>query len=219
MLGDSHAVCCAYVINDIADKNAISTAFYVMSGLDPFCKVPPRAEQRRVFRLPPELQLEVDRTLMRYLAEWEPKVVMISCRWEQVGVVQAAQFLGWLSDHEIRVLLLEDPPYLDMPEESNAMKVALYSGMKYSGGRQYWPIKNFSTNDVAHKLARQFQNVDVIPIYDIYANGKSALLFDDRECVYRDNDHLTLYGVRLAVEPIEKAVLQATSEGRHDASK
>jgi hypothetical protein len=99
------------------------------------------------------------------------------------------------------------------------MKEALYAGMKYTGGRQYWPISNFATNEVAHKLAGQFENVEMIPVYDIYANGKTALLFDNHEVVYRDDDHLTINGVRLAMALIEKAILKATARTEHETSK
>lgn len=212
LLGDSHAVCCAHIIDEIAERNRISTAFYAMSGSDPFCKIPPRAEQRRARLLSPDLQLEVDETLLKYLAEWQPRVVVISCRWEHVDEKQAHQFLEWLSEQQIRVLLLEDPPYIAIPQDRNAMKIALYSGMRYTGGRKYWPVKNSSTNDIAHRFAGKFQNVDIIPVQNVYMSGQSALLFDDRDVVYDDDDHLTISGVRLAVVPMEEAIVQATAE-------
>lgn len=214
MLGDSHGVCAAKVIDEIAERNGISTAFYVMSGLDPFCKIPPVAESRREFRLPPEIQRDVDESMLRHLDKWKPRTVLICCRWNAVNQEQAHHLMECLQERQIRVLLLEGPPFLDIPEGAIAMKTAIYSGMKYTGGLQYWPAKETDTNTIAHKLADRFENVEVIPICDLYLKGDSVLLFNGRECVFRDYNHMTAEGYRIAAERINKAIVHQYADSK-----
>ena len=60
-------------------------------------------------------------------------------------------------------------------------------------------------------MASSYPHVSVISVYENYLDEQSALLFDDRECVYVDDDHLTSYGAKLATPQIEQAVVDATA--------
>ena len=210
LLGDSHAIMWADAINDITQKHDISTAFYAMSGRDPFCEIPPEGRPRNVSVLPPEMSLEVDQTMLEKLSEWKPKVVLISCFWDRIDEQQSTQLIEWLEDHGIRALLIEDPPHLAGFDAQNAMQFAIWRGMVYTGQRQYWPAEKKSPNTLVHRIAERFPHVGVVSVHKTYENDKHALLFDDRQCVYVDNDHLTNYGAKLASGAIESAILTAT---------
>ena len=58
-------------------------------------------------------------------------------------------------------------------------------------------------------LIANYENFDLIPVYDLFANGSDVLILDGRNIVYVDDDHLTTYGARLAAPRIEQAISRA----------
>ncbi|MDC3223573.1 acyltransferase [Mariniblastus sp.] len=207
LLGDSHGVGWGDCLNAIASKHDISSAIYCITGITPFCNIPPRGIGRQRESLEAEVQLEVDKSMLKYISAWHPKVVVIACRWEWVDEQTAYYLFDWLLQKNIRVLLIEDYPYLDMPNGQEALQTALASGFRFSGERQYWPIGKFS-NEIPQRISQKYINVDSIKVAENYVNGNSVLLFDGREPVYRDDDHLTDFGAKVSLPLLEEVILE-----------
>ena len=212
VLGDSHAVMWAETLNTVAAQQETSVAFYAMSGRDPFCQIPPTAKARNANNLVGEINREVDETMIAFLSEWKPTAVIISCFWNRIEEGDTDAFLKWLRQRNIRVFLVEDPPNLDMLRGRNALQFAAWHGVKYTGDRHYWRIKQNSPNKLAHRLAAKYDHVSLIPTYNNYANGDKTLLIDDRDCVYVDSDHLTNFGASLSTADFTKTIISITSQ-------
>jgi peptidoglycan/LPS O-acetylase OafA/YrhL len=206
LLGDSHALMWAHVVNTVCEKHNVSAAFYAMSGRDPFCRIPPDGAQRNVSILAKSVAQEVDEQMLRWISIWKPRKIFISCFWERINEAQTEPLLDWLFAQNIEVYLIEDPPHLDMFDGQNALQVALWRGLKYNGQRQYWPVSRNKPNQTVHNLIGLHNNVKLISVYQHFLHDNEGLLVDGRECLYVDDDHLTSHGAMHAFSLIEAAV-------------
>lgn len=206
LLGDSHALMWAHVVNAVCKKHNVSTAFYAMSGRDPFCTIPPDGTHRNVSLLSTSIALEVDEQMLKWLSKWKPRMVLISCFWDRINEAQARPLLDWLTAQNTQVFLIEDPPHIDVFDGQSALQVAIWRGLKFNGERQYWPVSFKEPNRTVHYIAELRTDVKLIPVYHNYLRDHKGLLVDGRDCLYVDDDHLTSHGAMHAFSLIEAAV-------------
>ena len=63
---------------------------------------------------------------------------------------------------------------------------------------------------IIRELARRYQHVEVLPLHDLYAlDSKRAVVVENRNLVYYDDDHLSSYGAGKATERIKHALGKA----------
>lgn len=209
VLGDSHGLMWSGTLSKIAKEEGITTAFFSMGGVSPFLSVPPMTGQSSD-RLTAEEKFEFDQARLRCISDWKPKVVVISCYWDIIESGETAELLKFLENYSGKVLLLEDPPVLDIGDNQNAMQVACFKGLlPVDGQKQYFETQDGDGQALLDSLPKRHHNVSIVRVRDLYANESEALLMDGKQVVYIDNDHLTEFGASLAIPRIQPAIRDA----------
>lgn len=209
VLGDSHGLMWSETLRKIAREEGVTTAFFSMGGISPFLSIPPLTSQSSE-RLTAEEKLEFDRARLRCISDWKPKVVVISCYWDTIESGETTELLKFLETYSGKVLLLEDPPVLNMGDNQNAMQVAYFKGLlPVAGQKQYLDSVDGDGQAVLNSLPKRHHNVSVVRVRDLYQSESGALLMDGKRIVYIDNDHLTEFGASLAIPRLRPAIRKA----------
>jgi peptidoglycan/LPS O-acetylase OafA/YrhL len=213
VLGDSHGCMWAPAIRDVTERRAITTSFQTTGGTQPFIDLP-------AGRLWPNDSFttrdknEFDKARMAWIARWKPDLVIIGAMWCTSTESDAAPLLEFLESHAGHVLLVEQPPELDIVNRRSVMQWLCYQGVRPRDGvRHYLPAGNTEANErgrtALRNLAKRYRNVTVMPTHDLYtggADGHEALVLDGKNVVYFDDDHLTDYGAQLAAPRFEAVI-------------
>jgi len=213
VLGDSHGCMWASAIRTVIETRGITTSFQVAVGIKPFIDLPiGRCRQYSPFT--PQENIDFDKARMAWIARWKPDLVIIGSRWSLSLESDAAPLLEFLESHAGHVLLVEQPPELDLGEGCSAIQWLCYQGVRPRDGvRHYLPAGDTEAYErgriAARNLAKRYRNVTVMPTYDLYAggaDGHETLALDGKDMVYFDDDHLTDYGAQLAAPRFEAII-------------
>jgi peptidoglycan/LPS O-acetylase OafA/YrhL len=205
VLGDSHGCMWGSAIRAVTERRGIATSFQAAAGTQPFIDLP--ADRRWTSNsFTAREKIDFDRARMAWIARWKPDLVIISALWSATIESDADPLLAFLESHAGHVLLVEQPPELDIGNGRCAMQWLSYKRLQPRDGvRHYLPATNTKAyqqgRSAQRNLAKRYRNVTVMPTYDLYAggaDGHEALVLDGKNVVYMDDDHLTDYGAQLA---------------------
>jgi hypothetical protein len=151
---------------------------------------------------------------MAWIARWKPDVVIIGALWSASIESDAGPLLKFLESHAGHVLLVEQPPELDIGARHCTMQWLSYKQLQPRDGvRQYLPARDSESYErgraALRNLAKRYRNVTVMPTYDLYAggaDGHEALVLDGKNVVYLDDHHLTDYGAQMAAPRFEAII-------------
>ena len=194
----------------LIETRGITTSFQAAGGTQPFIDLP-------AGRLWPNDSFttrdknEFDQARMAWIARWKPDLVIVSALWSTSLESDAEPLLEFLESHAGHVLLVEQPPELDLVDRRSVMQWLCYQGVRPRDGvHRYLPATNTEAyvrgRTALRNLAKRYRNVTVMPTYDLYAGGATgheALVLDGKNVVYMDDDHLTDYGAQLAAPRFE----------------
>jgi peptidoglycan/LPS O-acetylase OafA/YrhL len=213
VLGDSHGCMWVSAIRAVTKRRGITTSFQTAAGTQPFIDLP--ADRRRpCYSFTPQENVDFDAARMAWIARWKPDLVIIGAKWSATLESDAEPLLAFLESHAGHVLLVEQPPELDIADARSVMQWLCYRRMQPSDGvRQYLPTRDteaYEQGRVAlRNLAKRHHNVTVMPTYDLYAggaDGHEALVLHGKNVVYLDDDHLTDFGAQLAAPRFEAII-------------
>jgi len=204
LLGDSHALMWAGLLDEIAQEIGSTVSFYAADGTPTFFRIPvQKGERTRYFSS--DQKYVFDESRLKFLKEWKPKLVIIVKRWSSLKSVEDAQgLIEEIGRIATRVLLIEQPPDLFFGDK-NAPKYLSYMGVVPAEGvRKYVPSLVSKPGyqrgrDSLYEIARKYDFCDVVPVADIFLNtmpGKEgeAWVLDGFDALYIDNDHLSYQG-------------------------
>lgn len=213
VLGDSHANMWSEVIAEVARELNINTAFFVIGGGEsPFFEIPPKGMDGTGVLTKRE-KLEFDIAGLRALEEGNPSLVVISTRWCNGHLQTAGPLLELLKTRNCPVLLIEDPPELNTGNR-NVMQLLAWKGLlpKQTDKNQacFLPCRPLAKHEgkraSVRQLASRYDNVQVLPTYDLYASREGAKVLDGRTPLYLDDDHLTSQGAMIAKPRMRDAI-------------
>jgi peptidoglycan/LPS O-acetylase OafA/YrhL len=205
VLGDSHGCMWASAIRTVIETRGITTSFQAAEAAKPFIDLPAgRRWQHSPFTA--QENIDFDKARMAWIARWKPDLVIIGNRWSFSLESDADPLLEFLESHVGHVLLVEQPPELDIGDGRSAIQWLCYKRLQPRDGvRHYLPASDTEAYErgrsALRNLAKRYRNVTVMPTYDLYAggaHGHEALVLDGKNMVYFDDDHLTDYGAQLA---------------------
>lgn len=213
VLGDSHGCMWAPAIRAVMERRGITVSFQTAGGIQPFIDLP-------ADRLWPNDSFttrdknEFDQARMAWIARWKPDLVIVSALWSTSLESDAEPLLEFLESHAGHVLLVEQPPELDLVDRRSVMQWLCYQGVRPRDGvHHYLPAGDTEAYErgrtALRNLAKRYRNVTVMPTYDLYAGGATgheALVLDGKNVVYMDDDHLTDYGAQLAAPRFEAII-------------
>lgn len=212
VLGDSHALMWAKVLDDAAKELETSIAFYSASGTGTFLlNIPPKRKQKGLLFFTADEKYELDVARLKYLDEWKPRVVVIVCNWSNIRDMQEiSDLIEYIGSIGSRVLFIEQPPMLFFGNK-NAPQYLSYLGLTPSGNsKQYIHYLNSLKYQKGIQLVKQLTDKYVfcqrVAISDLFlANGK-VWVIDSKDVLYIDDDHLSYSGALKAKDRIVVAL-------------
>ena len=213
VLGDSHGCMWAPAIRAVTERRGITTSFQAAGGDPPFIDLPgPRRRPSRSFT--GREKIEFDKARQAWIARWKPDLVIVCALWSGYLESDAHALLAFLETRAGHVILIEQPPELDIAYGRSAMQWLCYQGMHPEDGvRQYLPAGNIEAYErgrtALRTLAKRYRNVTVMPTRDLYDDGiggGKVLALDGRKMVFMDGNHITDYGTQLAQARLDTVI-------------
>ena len=213
VLGDSHGCMWAPAIRTVIETRGITTSFQAAGSTQPFIDLPvDRRWQHTSFT--PQENIDFDKARMAWIARWKPDLVIVSALWSASLESDADPLLEFLESHAGHVLLVEQPPELDLVNCRSVMQWLCHQGVRPRDGvRHYLPAGDTEAYErgrtALRSLAKRYRNVTVMPTYDLYAGNadvREVLVLDGKNVVYMDDDHLTDYGAHLAQQRFDAII-------------
>jgi peptidoglycan/LPS O-acetylase OafA/YrhL len=211
VLGSSHALMWAKVIDEIAEELGLSVSFFTARGTPPLIEFPVsgkpaykfNAEQKKVF----------DETRLAKIKEWSPQLVIVVDRWSlRTDIPAYDELLHYIKDCGSEVLLLGQPPEAEVGDYSVPLFVAYQTAAAPDFAKQTL-IHSHRVNEVAignervESLSTTSDFVHFLSVHDLYIGGKSEVLVRDGDQVlYLDEDHLSYAGALRGKERIKSKI-------------
>ena len=213
VLGDSHGCMWASAIRTVIERRGITTSFQAAGATKPFIDLPAGSRWQHAPFTPQE-NIDFDKARMAWIARWKPDLVIVNALWSASLESDAVPLLEFLESHAGHVLLVEQPPELDIGDRRSAIQWLCYQGVRPRDGvRHYLPASDTEAYErgrsALRNLVKRYRNVTVMPTHDLYAggaDGHEALVLDGKNVVYFDDDHLTDYGAQLAAPRFEAVI-------------
>ena len=122
LIGDSHGAMWAKLLNEISEELNITLSCYVSNGNNPFFNIENVNCQEKTNHFTEAQRVEYAKSVIGNIEKWEPKIVVLACRWEHyVNNKQFNELLEFLEKRDINVLLLNQPPVLNFMKEKNIL--------------------------------------------------------------------------------------------------
>ncbi|MBK8181346.1 MAG: acyltransferase [Planctomycetes bacterium] len=215
VLGDSHGTMWSEAIREAAERQGVRAAFYSMNAISPFIEIPP-GESQRVEYLTPQEKYRYDVARLEFLARWKPALVILCARWSATSDRAPRDLLQFLEQHAGTVLILEQPPELSIGNRNALQYLCYLKVAPRQGERQYLPLGDVEGWERGRARARRaaagHRNCRVLELADLYQRDDEALVLDGDSVVYLDDDHLTVFGTRLASARLEQAIAAALAD-------
>jgi peptidoglycan/LPS O-acetylase OafA/YrhL len=213
VLGDSHGCMWGPAIRTVIETRGITTSFQAAGSTPPFIDLPVE-RQWADSTFTPQEKNDFDTARMAWIARWKPDLVILAALWSSSVESDAEPLLAFLESHAGHVLLVEQPPELDIVVKRSVMQWLCYQrAQPRDGVRQYLPARNSQGYEwgrlILRNLAKRYRNVTVMPTYDLYAggaDGHESLVLDGKNVVYIDDNHLADYGAQLATRRFDAII-------------
>ena len=212
VLGDSHALMWAGVLDDVARDLKLNISFFTADGINPFRLSPGDAAYVEGWSANnEELFLRVR---LQKIGEWRPKVVMLLTRWSLRNSVETTAFFSQLEQYHCRVLTIEQPPELFFGDKNAVRALADRKIFPKPGIRQYIHTvtqqegKDYeSGRNLITELETKYPFFHCIRISDIFLRtDSSAWVLDGNQVLYIDDDHLSEDGALKAKNRVRSAI-------------
>jgi len=211
LLGDSHALMWAPVIDEIGQECRYTVLFYAAGAVEPLPTIPPRRHAVEGFSREEWMIFESNR--MSLIRDRHPRLIVIGGHWRTFPMgYECARFLEAVADMNrsgnaaarSEVLFIGD-----------AVELALegVNAPQFCATTSATTIKPRALSDqqaaasTLRALLRGFDFAQTVETADLYlTNGGMVKIRDGNAVLYFDDHHLSLAGARLAKERIRSAI-------------
>ncbi len=216
VIGSSIALMFSGVVDDIAKELGVNVAFFGARGTPVFPESnPSMVKEERFFTLSEKAIFDANR--IEKIEQWMPSVVIIAGNWTSINSENdkhnAAAFIDRLGKAGIKVILVEQPPLLDI--KSQTLVQYLVHNNIFPEGESAKYLKELNSqsyvagNLFIKELASGCPYCYYMPTRDIYMKGSDeVLIVEGKDVVYRDEGHLSNYGA-LKLKPRLKNMLES----------
>lgn len=212
VLGSSHALMYAGIIDDVCQDLRVPVAFLCADGTSAFFPTSPN------FSFPtPALAREFDDARRRWIAAWKPDVLIVVDRWDDYPETLDASLRGFLGDlgrYARHVILPGQVPVLRIGETVNlrdyvSWRLRSSSSLPAIGPDSHEPIRRASLTTIAG-LTHDFPSVELLRVDEPFYNGDGSIRFaEGRRFFYADDDHLSDAGAERVRELWRRAIAAA----------
>lgn len=214
VLGDSHGAMWAKVIDEIALAHHQKVSFYTAIANLPFFNIKNIEKQRKTKNFSEKQRVEYAKSLFNNIQKWKPKLLIFSCRWEYINQEQKANFediLNYTKEHNIQVLLLNQPPVIEDISDRNTKQYLAHLGYKPNGQFQYIDytdkLKIEKSNQILLNYATKYTNIHIFDVYHQLVINNKVTIISNKDILYYDDDHLSYQGTLLFKNDLAKAIL------------
>lgn len=217
LMGDSHGAMWSQVVNEIGEEIKVKRAFFATVGNSPFFNIPvvanSKSESKKGFSR--NQWLTYSTNLVKKLDTWKPKILLIACKWSiisQEDFVNLEHLINLAKINHTEVILLNQPPILDMIGDNNSGQYLAFLGYNPNGTSQYIPLIDNSAvhkgNMQIEKIARKYSNCKVLDVNSEFYRSKKALVVNDKSILYYDDDHLSYQGTLLLKQKLKEEIVR-----------
>ena len=195
VLGNSHALMWAPVLDEICQESKLSVLFYIADGVPPFPSIP--AQKKSVTVFSPEQWFVFDSNRIKFIKELRPRLVIIASRWSAYTLTDDAKnFVAEVCNQNGKVLFIEDPPELITGDINTPKFVAATHATTIKA--HYLKELQDSTAQL-QSLSDTYKCCDTLITADLYlTNLNRVKVMEGNSILYIDDDHLSVAGTRLA---------------------
>lgn len=210
VLGDSHSLMWAKILDEIAKELSTSISFYSANGTPTFFSIPPVLEAKGTRFFSANEKYLFDNARLKSLAEWKPKVVVIVSSWAGQNKKNTSDLIRYIGSIGSKALLIEQPPVLFFGDK-NAPQYLSYLGMSpINGSKQYIDHVNslHYQNGVilVKQIVEECDHCIRVAISDLYLDNDKVWVIDSNDVLYIDDDHLSYSGALKAKDRIAGAL-------------
>lgn len=217
LLGDSHGVMWAKMMDEIAEDLGYTLSSYTSNGSKPFFNLKNLDNQVESNYFSKEQRTAYAKSITDNINKWNPELIILVCRWTDIFNNSMHEFLTYLDERDIPVLLLTQPPVLNILENKNASQYFTYLGIHPVKGYNWMEIKDQKAEkNNAFVRSLSSENVFIYDVYKEMTKGNKAMISLDREMLYFDDDHLSYYGTYIHKENIS-TLIQSIIASRKNA--
>ena len=201
VLGNSHALMWAPIIDEVCKEQKFTVIFYAADGVDAFPDIP--AQKKIVTTFSPEDWLTFDSNRLKLVEELRPRLVILASRWKNIILEdKVRRFLDIVCSHGSKVLFIGDPPELAIGD-INCPKFVSTTVATTIKAQSLRDDNRAST--LLHSLAND--QVHVLQTSDLYlTNDGRVTVKIGRYILYIDDNHLSFAGANLARERIASKI-------------
>lgn len=195
LIGDSHGVMWAKLLNEISDKLAVTLSCYTSNGSTPFFNIDNIASQNENKFYTQIQRIDYAKSIILNIEKWKPKLVILVCFWSSKNEVN--ELISYLEKRNISVLLLTQPPVLNFMENINASQYFTYLGLNPISGYNLIEVNNSDVeknNDYINSLETKYTNVSIYDVYEHMILNNKVKISLNNDVLYFDDDHLSYYG-------------------------
>lgn len=213
LLGDSHALMWAEVVDLAASDAGMSVSFYTANGTSPFIHGTNAQRRGSNFFSMEEMAL-YDEGLVQHLSTWKPRIVMIAVKWDLVNRPSDARpLIQFLESIGARIVLVEQPPVLPIGDR-NAPRYLAYRGYtpRDDGSDVFVRAKADPSSAHGKMILKGIMSMcarcSVLPIRDLFDSDGWIRAIVGRHSLYIDDDHLSRFGASLAAERFKSSLME-----------
>lgn len=217
VLGDSHGLMWAPVIDEIAADMDLSVDYMTADGTPVFFD-PRSPEARGEARYMTNAELTAfNNARLDLIRQQKPKLVIIAASWLQDSMKDGARLLQELTKSGAHVLLIEDPPLFKIGDR-NAPQFMSYLGIKAQEDGRAWSsridvaradLASVAVRDLAATCPGQCTVVETRDLFQSSGAKPRLLVLDANQPLFIDDDHLSVAGALLAKSRIAKQIQRA----------
>jgi peptidoglycan/LPS O-acetylase OafA/YrhL len=209
VLGDSHGLMWAGVLDDIASEMQLTIAFFTADGTSPFVQMP--LQRRSDPQWAPNEKLIFDETRLQRISDWKPRVVLLLTRWSRRNRAEADPLIRLVTSGQVPILTISEPPALFFGDRNILRQLAVINPPPDRNGDRHLssgdPGSLEKGRDLLRELEREYRSFHTIDISDLYLHGDSKVLVaSGKNLLYIDDDHLSDFGASVAKQRIRDAL-------------
>lgn len=200
LLGDSHGVMWAKLLDEISSELDLTLSCYASNGDPPFFNVNEINSQTKTKHFSVEQRVEYAKSIVENINKWNPKLVIIASRWDSPNEENKQLLDGMLNyfeEQNIQVLIINQPPVLEFMENKNASQYFSYLGLSPTEGYNMIELTNSKvkeSNQSLEDLTSKHKNLTIFDVYENMIIENKVKVTYNKEVLYFDDDHLCYYG-------------------------
>lgn len=218
VLGDSHALQWAPVIDEIMREIGKSVSFMTADGTPAFFNVPIQKDSQKGFMFTSYQLNTFKEARLRMIRERKPKLVIISAAWRASHVEESESLVAEIVENGSQILLIGDPPKLAIGDRNAPQYLSYLNVQENEQGDVWLDLIDYdhyveAKTAVKRILGRCEPNCRLVDPSTMYIRSfkidrrKHLKVVNNNEVLYIDDDHLSVAGAKLSKEVIREAVL------------